>query len=89
MSNHLKALWTRLTTSRLDVATEVERITVLQQAAADRRKEFAALKAQATQTEAASLTALSACRRRMEEAESAHIIALQRWENKQARQRSY
>jgi hypothetical protein len=65
---------------------EVQRIAALQVAAANRRAEYARMK---QQNEASDDAALSFGRKRMEEAESAHMAALQAWENRQSRQKSY
>ncbi len=75
MTNYLKSLWQRLSARDGKVKAEVERIAVLQRAAASRRAEYAETKDQAA-------------RKRMEEAEAAHTAALQSWENKQSRQKS-
>jgi hypothetical protein len=90
MSNYFRSLWQRLTGPEADDRSEVDRIARLQQAATARRKEHAALKSQAeTADDDALQAALSASRRRMEEAETAHTTALQKWENRESRQRSY
>ena len=80
MANYWKTLWQRLSAQDVKVKAEVERIAVLQQTAASRRAEYAAEK----EREAPLL----ASRKRMEDAEAAHIAALQSWENKQSRQKS-
>jgi hypothetical protein len=86
----LKVLWQRLFAPELKIMTEVERIGVLQQAAADRRAEYANKKEQAALAGDAALSGLlPSSRKRMEDAEAAHIAALQKWQNKQARQNSY
>lgn len=76
MPNYLTLLWQRLSARDAKVTAEVERIAVLQRTAASRRAEYAETKDQAA-------------RKRMEEAEAAHTTALQRWNNKQSRQKSW
>jgi len=90
MPNYFRSLWQRLTTPEVDDKAEVDKIARLQKAAAARRTEYAALKTQAeTADDDATRAALSAGRRRMEEAEIAHTSALQKWQNRESRQRSY
>ena len=83
--------------------TEVDRIAALQKTASQRRAEYAALSEKAlreqdplTQSGVASMLddamtsgPLMTSRKRMEEADSAHIAALQKWENKQSGQKCY
>jgi hypothetical protein len=90
MANYFKTFWQRLTASDGDDKAEVDRIAALQKAASARRKEYAAMKEQADLAVDGSLhSALSNSRKRMEEADTAHIVALQKWQNKESRQRSY
>ncbi|MGO8673168.1 MAG: hypothetical protein ACLQVD_17650 [Capsulimonadaceae bacterium] len=85
-----QTLWQRLFDRNGRVKAEVERIGALQQAAVRLRAEYASKKEQAAQTgDGGGSSVLSSSRKRMEEAEFAHIAALQVWENKQARQKSY
>lgn len=83
MVNYLTAWWRRSSGQDSKVKAEVERIASLQKTAADRRAEYSAEKEQAAPN------ALSSSRKRMEEAEAAHVAALQAWDNKQARQKSW
>lgn len=80
MTNYLKLFWQRLSNPDTQGKAEVERLDVLQRTAANRRSEYAAEKERNAP--------LSSSRKRMEEAEAAHITALQKWENKQSRQHS-
>jgi hypothetical protein len=90
MTDSLRRLWQRLFSQDPPAESGVARIAALQQAATARRAEYAAAREQAVRADAAPLPgALSACRTRMEEAETAHAAALQAWENWQSRQRSY
>jgi len=84
-------------------SSEVDQIAALQKAASQRRAEYAALSEKAlreqdplTKTGVESMLddamtsgPLMTSRKRMEEADSAHIAALQKWENKQSRQKCY
>ena len=89
MANYMTLLWQRLSARDTKNSGEIERIGALQQTAAARRAEYAELKAQAALAGASSPPdPLSASRKRMEEADSAHAAALQTWENKQSRQKS-
>lgn len=90
MLYYLKHLARRLFPSGIVPAPEVERISALQQIAVKRRAEYRQEKQNASVArDERSTTSFSEGRKRMEEAEAAHIVALQRWENKQARQNSF
>ncbi len=90
MTNPLRRLWQRLSAPAVGVEAEVARIAALQRAASLRRAEYAAEREQAVQADAGPPYGLpSSSRKRMEEAEAAHAAALQAWENRQSRQRSY
>ena len=90
MPNYFTSLWQRLTAPEVDDKAEVDKIARLQKAATARRQEYAALKTQAeTADDDAGRLAVSASRRRMEEAETAYTSALQKWQNRESRQRSY
>jgi len=89
MTNYFKQLfqgWFAAPSTTSD--SEVERIAILQKAASKRRAEYAEKKARSA-SDATLTNALLSSRKLMEEAESAHLAALQKWENKQFRQRSY
>ena len=89
MANYFTSLWQRLSAQDSKVKAEVEHLAVLQQTAAQRRAEYAEEKERAAQTGDASPPGpLASSRQRMEDAEAAHIAALQAWENKQSRQKS-
>ena len=89
MESSLKLVWQRFSGHDSRGKDEVQRIAVLQQAAVRRRAEYAEKKEQADLTGDETLrNMVFVCRRLMEEAESAHMIALQKWENKQSRQKS-
>jgi len=75
MVNYFTRLWQRISASESKTNAEVDRIAALQRAAVSRRAEYAETKDQTV-------------RKRMEEAEAAHIAALQLWQNKQSRQKS-
>jgi len=90
MASYWKLLWQQWTGRGGSVLTEVDRLAVLQQTASRRRVEYAEKAEQAARLGEASLTSpLSYSRMRMELAEAAHATALQQWENKQSRQKSY
>jgi hypothetical protein len=85
-------VWQRWCGRDSAVAAEVAHIAALQQAAAKRRAEYAAEKERAALAGTMLLQArdmLSLSRKRVEEAETAHTVALQAWDNKQSRQRSH
>ena len=92
MAKYLKNLWRRLFSddSQAKAETEVTRIAIAQQAAVRRRAEYAAAQEQAAQagTTSPPPEALSSSRKRVEEAEAAYSLALQKWDNKQSRQKS-
>ena len=92
MANYLKKLWRRLYGRNAKGAAEVEQIAVLQQAAAQRRAEYAqeeqAALTATTPPQASSQGSLTLSRKRVEEAEVAYSVALQAWDNKQSRQKS-
>jgi hypothetical protein len=89
MANYWRTLWQRVSAQDVKVKAEVERIAFLQQAAAQRRAEYAAEQEQAALTGDTLLSPLlSSSRTRMADAEAAHTAALQMWENKQSRQKS-
>ena len=90
MSNILTLLWQRLSANDSHVKAEVDRIAFLQQTAVTRRAEYGAEQRKAAAIDTAPVpNAVSASRKRMEEAEAAHRNALQRWENKQSGQKSH
>ena len=87
---NLKLMWQRFTRPDVAVKSDLEKLHALQQTAAGRRKEYALQKEQAEKTSDASLLAgLAVSRKRMEEADLAHLAALQKWQNREARQKSY
>jgi hypothetical protein len=89
MANYFTGIWERFTGPDLTSKAEVDRIAMLQQAASARRKEYAEKKQHVAISGDASLAApLASSRKRMEDAETAHMVALQNWENKQSRQKS-
>lgn len=89
MKNHWQALWQRMSAPDTKVKAELEQLGVLQQAAADRRAEYAEAQKQAEGAGNESPPGLlSSSRKRMADAEAAHTAALQAWENKQSRQKS-
>ncbi|MDQ2687838.1 MAG: hypothetical protein M3Y28_08235 [Armatimonadota bacterium] len=89
MTNYWERLWQRVSGQEMNSDGEVERIAALQRAASLQRADYAQKREQAKQTGDASLEdALSSSRRKMEEAESAHAAALQKWNNKESRQKS-
>ena len=92
MTNYLKIIWQRWCGRDSAVAAEVARLTVLQQAAAKRRAEYAQEKERAALGGTMLLHTqepLSSSRKRVEEAEAAYTVALQAWDNKQSRQKSW
>ena len=86
MTNYWNNLWRRIYAPESKVETEADRLSALQQMAVRRRREHAIVKEQGAPADEALLRA---SRKRMEEAEIAHTDALQRWNNKQTRQKSY
>jgi len=89
MANYLKIIWQRWCGRDSAVAAEVARLTVLQQAAAKRRAEYAEEKERAALTGTTPPhVPLNIFRKRVEEAEAAYTVALQAWDNKQSRQKS-
>ena len=86
MANIFTRLWMRIYAPETKAETEADRLAALQQTAIRRRKEHAVVKEQAAPAEEA---ALAASRKRMEDADAAHVAALQRFNNKQTRQKSY
>ncbi len=84
----LQYIWQRMAAPKVTAETEVERIAVLQQAAAARRAEYAAEKERVMlETALPSSSLPSSSRRQVEEAEAAYAMALQAWENGQSRQK--
>jgi hypothetical protein len=80
----------RLFPKESPVATEVEHIAFLKKAASTRRAEYVDLERSGEPaSDAASLARLVASRKLMEEADTAHMVALQRWQNRQDRQKSF
>jgi len=89
MANTWTALWQRVFGQNANAGADVERIAVLQQAAVARRAEYAQEQERAAQDgNDVSENQMSASRARVADAEAAHVAALQRWENKQSRQKS-
>jgi hypothetical protein len=100
----LQFFWQRMAAPKVTAETEVERLAVLQQAAAARRAEYAAEKERVMLEKAPpsssppssslpssslpSSSLPSSSRRQVEEAEAAYAMALQAWENRQSRQKS-
>ena len=80
MTNPWNLLRQRFSASDTKSKAEIAQIGILQQAAAQRRAEYAAEKEKSEPQ--------PATRKRMEAAEAAHTAALQAWENKQSRQKS-
>ena len=90
MANVFTLIKQLLNPRAVDSTAEVDRIHVLQQAAAARRAEYAQKQEQAGKHgDASAHNPDSTSWKRLKEAESAHIAALQKWENKQARQKSH
>ena len=89
MANYWNLLWRRVSARDTKDNAEVERIAALQQAAANRRAEYAVEKERAALAGDESPPGpLAVSRKRMEEAEAAHTVALQTWQNKESRQKS-
>jgi hypothetical protein len=96
MKKTLNALWRRLSGGESRDRAELTHIAFAQQEALRRRAEYAAAQEQESATAAAAAqtgpvprqSSLSSSRRKVEAAESAYTAALQRWENRQARQKS-
>lgn len=90
MLDYLKSILRQLSATESNTDDEVERIAFLQQTAVRRRAEYHEKKEQATRNDdTQNIDSLSFYRKRMEEAEKAHMVALQKWENKQSKQKSH
>jgi hypothetical protein len=90
MTNNLRLLWERLTASEVRSQKEIKNLRLLQLAANNRHMEYAAMQADSAVSPGASLKdSLCASRKVMEDADRAHMIALQKWENRLSRQKSY
>ena len=90
MANPLEILWRRLSDGDFTTVSEVKRIAVLQQTAVRRRAEYEEEeKAVLAGGNTSPSHPLLYSQKRMKQAEAAHAAALQVWENKQSRQKSY
>ena len=87
---YLKRLWHKAFSSESRDRDELDRLGALQQVASSRRSEYAEAKEKAGLTfDAPPSSALAAVRKRMDDAETAHYLALQKWENRESKQKSY
>jgi len=69
---------------------ELDRLGVLQQVASSRRAEYAEARESAERAnEAATWSRLAVFRTRMDDAETAHYLALQTWQNRESGQKSF
>ena len=86
----MKLLWGQLFVPEVRSENELAHIAVLQQVAAGRRAEYAKKREQARLADPEALSSpLLASRKQMEQAESAHLAALQKWQNRESGQKSY
>lgn len=83
MIHWLKNMWQSLHKSDAKTDAEVERIAALQQAAVQRRAEYAAEQERASENAPGT-----DARKRVQEAEAAYAAALQAWDDKQFRRRT-
>jgi len=87
---YLKRLWRNATSSESRDRDELDRLGALQQVASSRRSEYAEAKEKAgLKGDDTQSSALAAVRKRMDDAETAHYLALQKWENRESRQKTY
>jgi hypothetical protein len=90
MNNYMELLRQRLNLPSAKSVNEVERIAALQKTAASRRAEYAEKRKHADLNGDESVAGtLATYRKRMEEAEKTYMVALQRYENLQSKQKSY
>jgi hypothetical protein len=90
IKNFLNSLIETSSSRELRNKLELQRLGALQETASHRRMEYARAKEQAEfkDNEPASPD-LVGYRKRMDEAETAHYLALQSWENRESGQKSY
>ena len=84
----VKRLWQNSKFNELRDTEELERLGVLQQIASSRRAEYAEELGQSG-SDAEMCRSTIEARRKMNEAETAHTLALREWENRESRQKSY
>lgn len=84
MREWFKTFWQSLRQTEVRSNAEVERISELQQAAVQRRAEYAMEQERSAETGMPTST-IATCRKRVQEAELAYATALQSWNNKQFR----
>jgi len=90
MNNYMELLRQRLNLPSSNGINEVQRLAMLQKTAASRRAEYAEKKREAElKGDDALPGTLATYRKRMEEAEKSYMVALQRYENLQNKQKSY
>jgi len=85
---NVKRLWQNSKLNKLRDHEELERLGVLQQIAASRRTEYADELERCGVVDDMCRSAVEA-RKKMNEAETAHTLALRAWENRESRQKSY
>jgi len=90
MVTSFKAVFLELFRPPAKRLTDVDHLTLLQKQASASRADYAYAKEQAAMTrQVAVLAAVAPCRKRMQEAETRYMVALQVLENRNSRQRSY
>ena len=88
MLSYFRSLWERV--SPPDPQTELVRLGQLQKEAVDRRQEHARNMDDAGAVgQAQGSDLLTHSRKRMLDAENGYMVALQRWQNRESRQRSH
>lgn len=85
---NVKRLWQSSKFNDLRDHEELERLGVLQQIASSRRTEYAEELERCGVAGDMCRSAVEA-RKKMNEAETAHTLALREWENRESRQKSY
>jgi len=90
MNRYMELLRQRLNLPGAKSVNEVQQIAIFQKKAASRRAEYAQ-KVKEIEVKGDDETAgtLATYRKRMEEAETMHMVALQRYENRRTNQKSY
>jgi len=90
IQNYFKSLWRKAIDAEARDKEELKRLGVLQQLASSRRAEYAEARESAERAnEPALWSGLTAVRKRMDDAETAHYLALQTWQNRESGQKIF